>query len=170
MKLKYEYLSLGQLGEVFGATSHQVGRWMTQIGLRVESKKGKKPSRDAFSGGIVKDVPSNGTGYMWAWHAEKTVKALEEAGHQVLIQPGHELLAPCHLNGPFQCRPNPKIGHEIVNGDGTVAICVVGDDNARVLTSLLNIADRHGVFKRLLGENLDDKASAIASDQSGHAG
>jgi hypothetical protein len=61
MKLRYEYLNLGQLGEVFGTTSHQVGRWLTKIGLRYESANGKKPSRDAYSGGYVKDVQGHCT-------------------------------------------------------------------------------------------------------------
>lgn len=172
MKLRYEYLTLGQLGEVFGTTSHQVGRWLTQIGLRYECKTGKKPSRDAYSGGFVKDVPSKGQGYIWAWHAEKTVKALEEAGHKVVIQPGHELLAPCRLNGPFQCRPNPQFGHEVVNGDGTVAVCVTGEDNARFLMRLLNLADKHGVVRRVLGDNGDgpNEACVVIPATEGEAG
>jgi hypothetical protein len=151
MKFKYEFLSLTQIGDVFGTTSHKVGRWLAQIGLRYESKQGLKPSRDAYAGGFVKDVPSRNQGYCYAWHTEKTVKALVEAGHKVSIQPGHELLAPCRLNGPFRCRPNAQIGHEIVNADGTVAVCVTGEDNARFLTRLLNLADKHGVVGRVLG-------------------
>jgi len=151
MKFKYEFLSLTQVGEVFGTTSHKVGRWLAQIGLRYESKQGLKPSRDAYAGGFVKDVPSRNQGYCYAWHTEKTVKALVEAGHKVAIQPGHDLLAPCRLNGPFRCRPNAQIGHEIVNADGTVAVCVTGEDNAQFLTRLLNLADKHGVVVRALG-------------------
>lgn len=162
MKFRYEHMSLTQIGEVFGTTSHQVGRWLTQIGLRYESKQGKKPSRDAYAGGFVKDVPSRNQGYCWVWHVEKTVKALEGAGHKVAIQPGHELLAPCRLNGPFQCRTNPQFGHEVVNGDGTVAVCVTGEDNARFLTRLLNLADKHGVVARVLGHTPDVGEETVA--------
>ena len=62
MKLKYEFMSLTQIGEVFGTTSHQVGRWLAKIGLRSQAKQGMKPSRDAYSGGYVKDVPSRNQG------------------------------------------------------------------------------------------------------------
>ncbi|MBN9519343.1 hypothetical protein J0H58_12610 [bacterium] len=151
MTFKYEYLTLTQVGAVFGTTSHQVGRWLTEIGLRYESKGGKKPSRHAYAGGFVKDVPSRNQGYCWAWHAEKTVKAIEDAGHKVAIHPGHELLAPCRLNGAFACRPNSQFGYEVVNGDGTVAVYVTGEANAQFVTRLLNLADQRGVVGRLLG-------------------
>lgn len=149
MKFKYEYLSLTQIGELFGTTSHQVARWLTQVGLRYESKQGKKPSRDAYAGGFVKEVPSRNQVYCLAWHGEKTIKALEEAGHKVVIQPGHELLALCRPNGLFQCRSNRQFGHEVVNGDGTVAVCVTGEENARFVNRLLNLADQHGVAERV---------------------
>ncbi len=166
MRFKYEHMTLSQIGEVFGASSHQVGRWLTQIGLRYESKQGRKPSRDAYAGGYVKDVPSRGQGYIWAWHTEKTAKALEDAGHKIAIQPGHELLAPCRLNGPFEYRPNAQFGHEIVNGDGTVAICVSGEQNAQFLTNLLNIADKHGVVKRVLGDLKEKGNEACAINRA----
>lgn len=172
MKLRYEYLTLGQLGEVFGTTSHKVGRWLVQIGLRYESKQGLKPSRDAYGGGFVKDVPSRNQGYCYAWHAEKSIKALVEAGHKVSIQPGHELLAPCRLNGPFRYRPNAQIGHEIVNADGSVAVCVTGEDNARFLTRLLNLADKYGVVQKAIRseENSRDETQVIPAATGGKVG
>src|SRR5262245_42399483 len=106
MKFRYEYLSLTQVGDVFGVTSHQVGRWLAEIGLRCEAKKGLRPSRQAHDGGYVKDVGTGTGGYMWVWHADKTVKALQETGHRVAIPPWHDLLAECRLNGPFHARPS----------------------------------------------------------------
>jgi hypothetical protein len=151
MRFKYEFMSLTQIGQVFGTTSHQAGRWLAKLGLRTQGKQGLRPSKEAFEGGYVKDVPSRGQGYVWAWHSEKTVKALENAGHRVCISPSNELLAACTLNGPFQHRRNQQAGFEIINGDGTVAITVVGDQNARFLCDLLNLAERRGVISRVLG-------------------
>jgi hypothetical protein len=172
MKFRYEHMSLTQIGEVFGTTSHQVGRWLAKIGLRYQSKHGWKPSREAHAGGFVKDVGTGGLNYIWAWHTERTIKALEDAGHKVVIQPGHELLAPCRLNGPFQCRPNPQFGHEVVNGDGSVAVCVTGEENARFVTSLLNLADKHGIVRRVLGDKEDgtNEACVVIPATKGEAG
>ncbi len=151
MRFRYEFMSLTQIGQVFGTTSHQAGRWLVKLGLRVQGKQGLRPSKEAFDGGYVKDAPSRGQGYVWAWHSEKTVTALEKAGHRVCIAPSNELLAACTLNGPFQHRRNQQAGYEIINGDGTVAITVVGDKNARFLCDLLNVADQRGVISRVLG-------------------
>ncbi len=166
MKFRYEYMTLTQIAEVFGAISHQVGRWLTDIGLRYESKAGKKPTREAYAGGYVKDVPSRGQGYIWAWNSEKTVKALEAAGHEVRIQPGSELLAPCTLNGPFEHRKHPQFGFEVVNGDGTVAVLVTGEENARFLCRLLNLAHGHGVVARALQPTVEDRRTGGDGEQT----
>lgn len=172
MKFKYEYMSLTQIGDIFGTTSHKVGRWLVKIGLRYEGKQGLRASKKAHDEGYVKDVGTGGGGYMWAWHTEKTVKALEDAGHEVVIQPGHDLLAPCRLNGPFEYRPNSQFGHEVVNGDGTVAVCVTGEENVRFVTRLLNLADKHGIVRRVLGDKEDgsNEACVVVPATGGEAG
>lgn len=148
MKFRHEFMTQTQLGEVFGVTSHQVGRWLTEIDLRYDSGRGMKPSSKAFDGGFVKHV-GNGPGrYIWVWHSERTVEALAQAGHVVVLHPAHELVAPCKLNGPFELRPHPRFGYEVVNGDGSVAINVAGKENVRLLIRLLNAADKHGVFTK----------------------
>jgi hypothetical protein len=166
MRFRYEYMSLTQIGQVFGTTSHQVGRWLLKLGLRTQTKQGMKPSAEAFEGGYVKDVPSRGQGYVWAWHSEKTVTALEKAGHWLCISPSSELLAACVLNGPFQHRRNHHAGFEIVNGDGTVAITVVGEQNARFLWDVLNAADRRGVISRVLGRAGAPVTESVAEETS----
>ena len=162
MRFKYEFMSLTQIGQVFGTTSHQAGRWLAKIGLRTQGKQGLRPSKEAFEGGFVKDVPSRGQGYVWAWHSEQTVTALEDAGHRVCISPSNELLAACTLNGPFEHRRNQQLGFEIVNGDGTVAVTVTGEQNALLLRRLLNLADKHGVVSRVLGN--DQKPVEVPGD------
>jgi hypothetical protein len=151
MRFRFEFMSLTQIGELFGVSNQQVGKWLATIGLREKGKNGLKPTREAYAGGFVKDVPSRGQGYIWAWHSEKTVKALEQAGHKLVALPGSELLMPVQLNGPFQHRPHPQFGQEIVNGDGSVCLWAQGEHNARFLCQLLNLAHSKGVVDRILG-------------------
>lgn len=71
------YLNQGQIGELFAATSHEVGRWLDAIGLR----SGGRPTSKAFHGRFVS---LSGPGY--CWDQERTVAALEEAGHKRVPQ------------------------------------------------------------------------------------
>ena len=68
-----------ELGELFDVSSHKIGHWLTEIGLRTREKR---PSRAAFDGGYVEkaDTGRNG-GYFYVWHREKTVTALGLAGY-----------------------------------------------------------------------------------------
>jgi hypothetical protein len=157
MNWRYEYMTLTQLGELFGVSNQQVGKWLGRLGLRTDANR---PSRTAFDGNYVKAGPSRGQGYNWVWHSERTVRALEEAGHPLVLHPACELVVPSRLNGPFEHRSNALFGHEVVNGDGTVAVWVRGDDNARFLCNLLNVAHRHGVVERALGSG--DRTSSSA--------
>ena len=45
-----EFLSQTDLGKLFGVSSHVIGKWLLDCGLRTENKK---PSRKAFEGGYV---------------------------------------------------------------------------------------------------------------------
>jgi hypothetical protein len=69
-----EFTSLTELGKHYGVTSHVVGRWLKEIGLRTDDGK---PSTDAFKGDYVSQRPSRGIGtYYWVWHRDKTVEAV----------------------------------------------------------------------------------------------
>ena len=35
---RFEFRTLTQIGEVFGASSHQVGKWLVEIGLRTRER------------------------------------------------------------------------------------------------------------------------------------
>jgi len=146
---KYKYLTLTQLGTLFGVSSHKVGQWLVEIGLRTDKKR---PSKAAFDGGYCDTGPTRGEGYHWVWHAEKTVKALEQAGYERVVNPNSDLVETPRLNGPFRSRPSNTNGFEIINGDGTVAICVVGKENARLVARLLNLAHERGVIERTFAD------------------
>lgn len=121
---RFKYMTLTQIGAIFGVSSHQVGKWLVEIGLRTPTKR---PSREAFSGGYVEQGPSRNQGYNWCWDSEKTVEALEIAGHRRIPNPPQGLVDPPTLNGPFRTNPNSSNGFDIVSGDGSVAVVVTGE-------------------------------------------
>jgi hypothetical protein len=142
-----EFMTLTQIGELFGATSHQVGKWLVRMGLRTAAKR---PSNVAFDGDFVKQGPSRGDGYNWVWHSQRTVAVLEKAGHRRIPNPPPDLVDPPKLNGPFTKRANEANGYDIENGDGSVAIVVAGEQNADFVVQLLNLADKHGTLARAM--------------------
>ena len=74
-----EFLSLTELGKLYGVSSHKMGKLLMDLGLR---DKSKKPSRTAFENRFVQQRDSTQPGtYFWVWHAAKTMWALEKAGH-----------------------------------------------------------------------------------------
>lgn len=76
-----ECLSLTELGKLYGVSNQQVGKWLTVLGLR---DKNKKPSRSAFENGFVQQRDSTQPGtYFWVWKKEKTMQALDKAGHKM---------------------------------------------------------------------------------------
>jgi hypothetical protein len=75
-----EFLSMTELGKLYGVSSHKMGKWLVDVGLR---DKNKKPSRAAFEHGFVEQKGSTQPGtYFWVWHAEKTKWELGKAGHK----------------------------------------------------------------------------------------
>ena len=124
------FVNQGQLGEIFGGTSHDVGRWLDAIGLR----SGGRPTARAFQGGYVS---SSGPGY--CWDCDKTVAALEQAGHMRVPQK-----STARITGPFSMVENGHNAFQILSGDGTVAIWVIGHENADILTRLLNLWHKYG--------------------------
>ena len=70
-----EYLSLTEIGKVYGVSSHAVGRWLKNLGLRTESGQ---PSAQAFNENYVSQRPSTQPQtYFYVWDAEKTLGILD---------------------------------------------------------------------------------------------
>ena len=124
------YVNQGELGALFGGTSHDVGRWLEEIGLR----SGGRPTWKAFHGGYV---ASSGPGY--CWDRDKAIAALEEAGHKRVPQQSSAKIV-----GPFSAVENGHNSFQILGGDRTVAISVLGRENADIVTRLLNLAHKYG--------------------------
>jgi hypothetical protein len=75
-----EFLSLTELGRIYGVSRNKVGQWLVDLGLRTAQRK---PSRVAFDGGFVDQRCSTNPGtYFWVWDAKKTCALLDEAGFQ----------------------------------------------------------------------------------------
>ena len=73
-----EYLSLTELGRLYGVSRNKVGQWLVDLGLRTQEKK---PSRAAFDGFVDQRPSTQPDTYFWVWHGEKTTRLLNEAGH-----------------------------------------------------------------------------------------
>ena len=72
-----EFLSLTELGHLYGASRNKVGHWLVDLGLRT---KERKPSQTAFDGGFVDLRNSTNPGtYFWVWDAKKTCELLDGA-------------------------------------------------------------------------------------------
>lgn len=140
----YETLTQTQLGMLFGESSHVVGRWLKELGLRLPNGK---PSPRAIEAGWVTTC-SDGPVSFPVWSKDKVVAALERAGHR---RQGSDPQAPAPtlsttitLVGPFSTRQESEDGWAIVGGDGIVSQWLRGRANAVFVTDLLNLAHKCG--------------------------
>jgi hypothetical protein len=140
-----DFATMTEIGKRFDASSHDVGRWLTEIGLRT---KFKEPSQAALAGGYCKRRPMDGNpGTLVVWNIAKTVAALEKAGHQQIVKPPTMPMPPTDgLNGPFTLKRSGTNGFLIRGGDGATCIWVYGEQAAGQLIRLLDVAYRHGYF------------------------
>jgi len=146
MKFTYSHMTQTQLGELFGVTSHKIGQWLKDLGLRDEDGK---PTEEAHDDHYCKQAPSGPTGYHWVWDSHKSVTAFLEAGHLLVPNPPQNLVAPTILNGPFCVRNSAGSEFVIVNGDGSVSLWANNKITADVVTRILNAAHDSGHLNRL---------------------
>lgn len=146
MKFTYTHMTQTQLGELFGVTSHKIGQWLKDIGLRDESGR---PTEEAHEGRFCKQAPSGPTGYHWVWDSKKTVAAFLEVQHLLVPNPPSNLVAPTILNGPFCVRKSAGSEFVIENGDGSASVWANNKMTADVIARILNLAHDKGVIDRL---------------------
>lgn len=146
MTFRFEYISLRQLGQLFGDSSHTVGKWLKALGLR--DAEGL-PTRNAHEGRFCKMKSAGDKCTLWVWHSEKTVAALKEAGHPMLLDPPRDLVSPAILNGPFTVRITANSICVIENGDGSDCVRVNNSMTADVIVRLLNVAHKTGHIDRM---------------------
>lgn len=139
----FTHLTQTQLGELFSVSSHQIGRWLIEVGLRGSNKQ---PTPRAVYDGFVKSIsPEDGPRFP-VWEKVKTVAVLEQAGRKRVGSNGGTMVAPPPRSlGPFTARRSGEDGegYEILAGDGTVAAWCRGERLADRLAWLLTLADKH---------------------------
>jgi hypothetical protein len=143
----FEYLGQRQLGQYFGATSHEIGRWLDDCGLRGSDRL---PTAQALEDGLAKLViPEVGVGF-YTWHKERTLKNLMEA-HPLdksrSAPVANDSTGPTLL-GPFTCARTNDDEFEIRAADGVVSIRVRGEANATMVTKVLNVCYKYGRLRR----------------------
>ena len=76
-----EFTTMRAIGQLFGETSHTVGKKLKECGLRMPDGK---PSCQAHTLGLVdRKFTEDHRHYIWVWHLAKTVALLEKAGGEM---------------------------------------------------------------------------------------
>lgn len=142
---QFSTLNQKQIGEHFGVSSHVVGRWLKEVGLREPSGE---PSPSAVEAGFVEAVDlGDGTRPFWVWR-KKTVDYLEEQGHPRLPFVGGDSVPVGRLVGPFTAKTHGADGHEIVDANGITGVWVRGEENAKMVMNLMNLGHQYkGLWK-----------------------
>jgi hypothetical protein len=83
--MSYEFWTMKELGQVFGVSSHVIGRELKDLGLRTDDGR---PSQLAFDGGYCgQRWTDDHVHYCWAWERQKTMQALEAGGLRRATEP-----------------------------------------------------------------------------------
>ena len=76
------FCTMRQLGEVFGVSSHVIGRALKQMGLRTQD--GKPTYRAQENGLVMLAAGPQPWVPLWLWHRELTTALLEDAGFECI--------------------------------------------------------------------------------------
>ena len=127
----FEYLSLKQLGTLFGRTSHEIGAILKQLNLR---QADGLPYEHVLSSGLAKRLSET----WYSWHQTKVV--------QILEQNGFKRLDDQNIVGNFSVERDSS-GQLVLVGSKGNGFCVVkGERNADGILELLNSAHKAGWF------------------------
>jgi len=78
-----EFETMKKIGQLYGVTSHAIGRKLKELGFRTAEGR---PSSKAFDLGLVEQKwTQDHANYLWAWHTVKTTRLLEQAGMTRLV-------------------------------------------------------------------------------------
>ena len=150
MKYRYEYLAMKDLGRLFGVSGRKIGSHLSELGLR---DHWGKPSQQAENQRLIDyDYERHGT-YTKLWHVDKTVKILEDDGLELAIRPPTDLVEPPRLIGPFTIQDAILDAWHVIGLDGEIVATVIGEQNAKAIRNLMNLAHENGNFERLLAAN-----------------
>ena len=146
MKYKIEYMNMVDLGRLFGVSSHQIGKWLKDLGLR---RANGTPSTTAYQQKLVSFSYEQWGTYNAVWHVDRVVRILEHADHQQVADLPSDLVELPTLTGPFSLREIGNGKQQIVGNDGEVAITVAGETNAKVVLRVMNIAHRAEMLEKI---------------------
>lgn len=72
-----EYVSQREIGQIYGVSSHVVGKWLKGLGLRNEQGY---PTHEALS--MVSKRPSTNEGtWITVWHREQVLEIFDNMGY-----------------------------------------------------------------------------------------
>lgn len=71
---KERIMTMREIGQFYGVSSHVIGKWLTRIGLRENGQ----PTDKAKHGGYCEYICNDRGIWFWVWRAEKTLAAIEQ--------------------------------------------------------------------------------------------
>ena len=147
MRFKNMYSNQQVLGQLFGVTSHDIGKWLIEAGLR--NAVTKAPTSEAHNEGFCEQVVGGPSGqYTYHWQTERTVQRLVERGHALLLEPPLNQIEEPELKGPFAIHARDQ--RYLTNSDGEVVVKTISAEHAVIIWKLLTAADKSRMLEKLL--------------------
>ncbi len=147
MKYKKPLFIQSELGDLFGTTSHKIGRALVDRDLRTTNGY---PTKRAIDEGFCRPLQAAMNYTNYGWNPDKTVPELIKAGLKLVDQPPSWLVQTSNLHGPFAISvSNP---HVVVNSDGDFVAKTSSASHSMIISRLLDLAHKHGTIERLLAQ------------------
>lgn len=121
------------LGKLFGASSHAIGRWLVELGLRT---KDGIPTLDALTKRLAKAMRDDRGFHFYVWDRESICVLLRRAGHRQIGAP------PPKMEGPFVLQPGEDDSFQIMGNDGVICT-VYGERNAKRICRMIEWFTKH---------------------------
>jgi len=115
------------LGKLFGVSSHAIGKWLVELGLRT---KDGIPTLDALTRGLAKAMRDDRGFHFYVWDREAICALLRRAGHRQIGAP------PPRMAGPFILQAVEDDAYEIRGDDGLICT-VFGERNAKWICRMI---------------------------------
>jgi len=84
MENEQEYVNMKTIGQLFGKTSHQVGKELTECGYREDGKPTRRAFGERFV--VVRHDPEHSEWIAYVWHRAKVCELLEDFGWKRTVE------------------------------------------------------------------------------------
>lgn len=149
MKYRHKYMPMKAIGELFGITSHQLGKLLIKIGLR---EKDGKPSNRAYNERFIEQRFFNMC-YTNYWHTEQTIAELLKDGLKLIPNPPMEYIDEYDpVEPPFSFQKNNCNGYAIMNKNGSTVFTAYCEEDAIGLVKYLNAGSKYPNFYQFFPE------------------